>query len=110
MSYGSVKTGIGDSISEDEISYVGGIAGYVYDHFCDSPGKDVVRISIEDCNGAPMYTPDYLVSIFTTGTGFNNNARGDCVGGIAGFNYGGEVRNCFSLPLESCLNMDLKFP
>ena len=97
MSYGSVKTGIGDSINEDEISYVGGIAGYVYDHFCDSPGKDVVRISIEDCNGAPMYTPDYLVSIFTTGTGFNNNARGDYVGGIAGFNYGGEVRNCFSL-------------
>ncbi len=103
--YGTVKTatkGTGSNrITGDDIAYIGGIAGYVYDRYYEDPsdaGSVVSHIVIDDCNGAAAYDAEEISAMFSTGEVFGNNVEGNSSGGIAGYNYGGQISRCYSKP------------
>ncbi|MCR5232781.1 MAG: prepilin-type N-terminal cleavage/methylation domain-containing protein, partial [Lachnospiraceae bacterium] len=103
--YGAIKTttkGSGSNmIAGDDIAYIGGIAGYVYDQYYEDPsdaGSVVSHIVIDDCNGAAAYDSEEISAMFSTGEVFGNNVEGNYSGGIAGYNYGGQISRCYSKP------------
>ncbi|MBR5359550.1 MAG: hypothetical protein IK123_01560, partial [Lachnospiraceae bacterium] len=102
--YGAVKCipSKDGTVGSKELAYVGGIAGYVYDKYADN--NDNPHLIIDSCNGAPMYDEEYISDtksgIFRSRSGFTASDKADYVGGIAGYNCGGQISGCFSVPEE----------
>lgn len=86
------------TIGSRELAYIGGITGYVYDGYSDD--NDNPHLIVDSCNGAPMYDEDYLFNnktgVFRSVSGFTVTDKGDYAGGIAGYNYGGQISECYS--------------
>ena len=98
--YGAVKCIPSEdgTIGSRGLAYIGGITGYVYDGYSDD--NDNPHLIVDRCNGAPMYDEDYLFNnktgVFRSVSGFTVTDKGDYAGGIAGYNYGGQISECYS--------------
>ncbi|MCR5603781.1 MAG: cellulose binding domain-containing protein, partial [Lachnospiraceae bacterium] len=97
--YGPVSCVANDAsgIGSDMTAFSGGIAGYVFDQY--KTDKEKLHIVIDNCNGAPMYDDEIIKGsggIFSSVDVFKAKATGNYVGGIAGYNYGAQISNCYS--------------
>lgn len=98
--YSSELKGIWSSVANNEISgsrvsenltqprYIGGITGYCYNSDEDNPSK----IIIEKCVSSPQYDEGELLGVLSDSENLDRYLRGAYVGGIAGYNYYGEIR------------------
>ncbi len=91
------------TINGDSVGYAGGIAGYVYDRSYKDPSDTtaIAHIIINDCEGSLSYdesTASAVVGTLNDTTAYdefvNSGAKGNYVGGIAGYNYGGQISRC----------------
>lgn len=74
----------------EKIRYVGGIVGYCY----NSNTANAEDIIISECVSSLQYTGEELNTILSNPEKLNEKLIGDYVGGIAGYNYYGTIRNC----------------
>ena len=76
--------------SPEEPRYIGGIVGYCYNR----DETDTEKITIEKCTSAPQFDSETLTSILADDTKLNSRLKGVYVGGIAGYNYYGQINQC----------------
>lgn len=73
-----------------EPRYIGGIVGYCYNEQKD----DTTQITIEECISAPLYKDEAFLSIVSDEEKLNEKLKGVYVGGIVGYNYYGQIKDC----------------
>ncbi|MGN1204038.1 MAG: prepilin-type N-terminal cleavage/methylation domain-containing protein, partial [Lachnospiraceae bacterium] len=74
----------------EEPRYIGGIVGYCYNQDEENTGK----ITIEKCISSPQYDSESLILILSDRDKLNSRLKGVYVGGVAGYNYFGQINQC----------------
>lgn len=77
-----------------EPRYIGGIVGYCYNVHKNNSENDNARITIEECISAPLYKDEAFLSIVSDEDKLNEKLKGVYVGGIVGYNYYGQIKDC----------------
>lgn len=77
-----------------EPRYIGGIVGYCYNAHKNNSGNGKISITIEECISAPLYKDDAFLSIVSDEDKLNEKLKGVYVGGIVGYNYYGQIKDC----------------
>ncbi len=96
---------VGQTDDPDEVRFIGGIVGYIYNQDGKENGGgntgNMQKIIIESCTGAPTFEEAELKA-FTdriTDPEYQKQVlKGNYVGGIVGYNYFGEIKNCSTKP------------
>lgn len=85
------------SFDPEESRYIGGIVGYSYNCSPD----DTSRVTIVNCTSAPLYEVEELANItseLSDESNLKQKLKGTYVGGIAGYNYFGQINKCSTEP------------
>ena len=77
-----------------EPRYIGGIVGYCYNAHKNNSGNGEISITIEECISAPLYKDEAFLSIVSDEEKLNEKLKGVYVGGIVGYNYYGQIKDC----------------
>lgn len=100
--YGALDPVATAGSSNEAISprYIGGITGFCDNEYSNAAGEhDPELLVVEQCTSSPEYSDEDLramleKSVENAAAKLDNKLQGVYVGGIAGYNYYGTVRNC----------------